>query len=223
MMGLSLALRSFFTLFFHPHTLCDENGEPYKITADFRKYENVGDSIGDHSAYLLGAMNGSVKRYAGLSGEKDYKKSVQIIKDGGYPTNIFYVAKICSIIERWGLKKYDVAGAGGTDEKKYYRVRRKWSDAASQVGAFLNLEYAKNCADEHSGYVVFAWNGNAVYGSSGVANTGCPFLLRVGITNLNIRKGPGTNTAKTGRNTGIATFAILEVRSGKGLMPDGED
>jgi flagellum-specific peptidoglycan hydrolase FlgJ len=35
------------------------NGSHITITADFRKYACIEDSIADHSAYLLGAMNGS--------------------------------------------------------------------------------------------------------------------------------------------------------------------
>ena len=43
-----------------------------------------------------------------------------------------------------------------------------------------------------------------------------PFLVRVSITDLNIRKGPGTDYAKTGRYTGKGVFTIMEVRSGQG-------
>ena len=89
----------------------DGRGNLYTITADFRKYTCVEDSIGDHSAYLLGAMNGSKARYNGLKGEKDYKKAIQIIKDGGYATDTKYVAKICGIIERWNLTQFDVKEA----------------------------------------------------------------------------------------------------------------
>ncbi len=84
-----------------------EVGKFEMITADFRKYPCVEDSVADHSAYLLGAMNGSKKRYAGLAGEKDYKKAIQIIKDGGYATSSTYVEKLCSIIERFNLTQYD--------------------------------------------------------------------------------------------------------------------
>ena len=81
----------------------DGTGKLYTITADFRKYPCVEDSIADHSAYLLGAMNGSKQRYAGLKGCTDYKKAVQIIKDGGYATSTTYVTNLCNIIERWNL------------------------------------------------------------------------------------------------------------------------
>ena len=36
------------------------------ITADFRKYACVEDSVADHSAYLLGAKNGRSLRYKGM-------------------------------------------------------------------------------------------------------------------------------------------------------------
>ena len=95
----------------------DGTGKLYTITADFRKYPCVEDSIADHSAYLLGAMNGSKKRYAGLQGCIDYKKAVQIIKDGGYATDTKYVSKICSIIERWNLTEYDVKEVSGQKQE----------------------------------------------------------------------------------------------------------
>ena len=43
-----------------------------------------------------------------------------------------------------------------------------------------------------------------------------PYLVRVSITDLNIRKGPGTNYAKTGKYTGIGTFTIVEEADGQG-------
>ena len=52
------------------------DGSYETITADFRKYPCIEDSIADHSAYLLGAKNGSRFRYEGLKGCTDYKKAV---------------------------------------------------------------------------------------------------------------------------------------------------
>lgn len=87
-----------------------KDGKVYVITADFRKYANILMSIKDHSCYLNGAMNGKVKRYAGLSGCTDYKTAAQIIKNGGYATDVKYVDKICSLIERWDLTRFDKLG-----------------------------------------------------------------------------------------------------------------
>lgn len=85
-----------------------ENGKWINITANFRKYPNVEASIADHSAYLIGAKKGSDLRYEGLSTEKDYTKAVQIIKDGGYATDPKYVSKLCNIITRWDLTRFDL-------------------------------------------------------------------------------------------------------------------
>lgn len=197
------------------------DGSYVTITADFRRYSCVEDSIADHSAYLLGAKNGSKLRYEGLKGCTDYKKAAQIIKAGGYATSLTYVDKLCSIIERWKLTQYDVKGEA-SDVVKYYRIRKSWSDAASQIGAYSVLDNAKVMADKHSGYTVYDWNGRAVYGAevsggaSGMTNADCPFMVKVSIDDLNIRKGAGTNAAKTGMYTGVGVFTIMEVKSGKG-------
>jgi flagellum-specific peptidoglycan hydrolase FlgJ len=92
----------------------NKDGSYTSITADFRKYPSIEDSIADHSAYLLGAKNGSKKRYAGLKGCKDYKKAAKIIKAGGYATSLTYVDKLCSIIEKWKLTQYDVKSSSSS-------------------------------------------------------------------------------------------------------------
>lgn len=73
-------------------------------------------------------------------------------------------------------------------------------------------------ADKHPGYEVYDWNGKQVYPemAEGVNKMDTPFLVKVSIPVLNIRKGAGTNTAKTGAYTGVGVFTIMEVREGKG-------
>lgn len=186
-----------------------------EITADFRKYPNVETSIADHSAYLLGAMNGTKKRYDGLAGCTDYRKAAQIIKAGGYATSSTYVDKLCSIIERFSLTQYDAVAAA---EEKWYLVRKAWTDVKSQVGAFKVLANARVCADEHPGYSVFDESGTAVYP---VKQQFTPYLVRVKIADLNIRKGPGTNYAKWGKYTGIGSFTIVEEADGPGAAKWG--
>ena len=85
-----------------------EDGKVYTITAEFRKYACIEDSIADHSAYLTGAKNGGKLRYEGLRGCKKYKAAAQIIKDGGYATSTSYVKALCDIIKEYGLTDYEV-------------------------------------------------------------------------------------------------------------------
>lgn len=85
----------------------DENGKEYTVTAAFRKYRSVEDSVADHSAYLLGAKKGSTLRYSGLTAAKNYRDAATIIKNGGYATDTQYVSKLCNLIVKYGLDKYD--------------------------------------------------------------------------------------------------------------------
>lgn len=188
-----------------------------EITADFRKYPKVEDSIADHSAYLLGAMNGSKKRYEGLAGCTDYKKAAQLIKDGGYATSSTYVEKLCSIIERWNLTQYDVKAES---KDSYYRVRKSWEEAKSQLGAYKVLANAKKCADKNPGYTVYDPNGKAVYPAA-QNEAAVPFCVKVSIDDLNIRRGPGTNYGTAGVFTGKGVFTIVEVADGPGASKWG--
>jgi len=91
------------------------DGSYETITADFRKYPCVEDSVADHSAYLLGAKNGRALRYKGIKGMTDYRKVAQLIKDGGYATSLTYVDKLCNVIEKWNLTQYDTADVETVD------------------------------------------------------------------------------------------------------------
>lgn len=105
---------------------------------------------------------------------------------------------------------------GGTvkpdETKEMYRVRKSWEDAVSQKGAFHELENAKKCADANKGYAVFNTSGKQVYPKTDFS----PYLVEVTATDLNIRKGPGTNYGKTGKFTGKGVFTITEERAGTG-------
>ena len=58
-----------------------------------------------------------------------------------------------------------------TSNDKIYRVRKTWSDAKSQIGAFKILDNAKKeCDKAGAGYNVFDWTGKLVY-SAKVVNT----------------------------------------------------
>ena len=102
----------------------------------------------------------------------------------------------------------------------YYRVRKEWSDSKSQVRAYRILTNAKAQADAHPGYSVFDPDGNVVYPAAAPkpapVKQDVPFLVKVSISDLNIRTGPGSQYSKTGFFTGRGCFTILEVADGPG-------
>jgi len=216
------------------------DGTEYTITADFRKYPNMADSIADHSAYLLGAMNGSKKRYDGLKGCTDYKKAVQIIKDGGYATDVSYVSKLCSIIEKWNLAQYNVTKSEivtpSTEQNilpavpftveviiddLYYRSEGSMNGnklGYTGKGVFTIVEVKNGWGKLKSG-AGWIYLLNSAYckvkGTDQSASTKSkfPYSVRVLVSDLRIRKGAGTNTASVGY-TGKGVFTIVDEKQG---------
>jgi hypothetical protein len=117
------------------------------------------------------------------------------------------------------------AALGGTaqtptaDSAVWYRVRKTWVDAKSQLGAYKELANAKACVDKHPGYSVFDVNGVNLY-TSNTTTSAVPYKVRVSISDLNIRKGPGTNYART-QYIPVGTYTIVEEADGQGASKWG--
>lgn len=115
-------------------------------------------------------------------------------------------------------------GTSDTENKKpatqMYRVRKSWSDAKNQIGAYKVLDNAKKKADENAGYKVFDASGNVVYPAAPTLDPApsmdTSYKVQVSIANLNIRKGPGTNYDRTGQFTGKGIFTIVQETMGEG-------
>ena len=108
------------------------------------------------------------------------------------------------------LKKIQSTSNQTTTTKEIYRVRKTWSDAKSQKGAFAVLDNAKKCAEKNVGYSVFNNKGVRIY------TPVKPYLARISIADLNIRKAPGTNYERTGKYTGKGVFTIIAEADGIG-------
>lgn len=108
-------------------------------------------------------------------------------------------------------RKY-AGGAVAPAIKKLYRVRKSWKDAASQLGAFEELENAKNACKE--GYTVYDWDGKAVYSKQTTKKL--PYKVQIDVDDLRIRTGAGIGYAVTGEYTGRGVFTIVEEKAGKG-------
>ena len=85
-----------------------------------------------------------------MDGTTDYK--VITSEDG---QNAYARALAEGFIEFLGLKKKVIAST------EWYRVRKSWKDAKSQIGAYKSLANAKTACK--SGYYVFDSKGNVVY------------------------------------------------------------
>lgn len=93
-----------------------------------------------------------------------------------------------------------------------YRIRKSWADAASQIGAYTNLDYAKAaCAD---GYAVFDSAGNQVWPVN--------YIVRITAqSGLNVRSGPGTNYGVVMTLAYGGGYTIVEEQNGWGKLKSG--
>ncbi len=100
-----------------------------------------------------------------------------------------------------------------TTIEELYRIRKSWSDAASQIGAYAFLENAKNnCPD---GYSVFDSKGNTVFTKS------TSYIVQITADSLNVREGAGTiykivTTVKKNEK-----YTIVEENNGWGKLKSG--
>ena len=87
----------------------------------------------------------------------------------------------------WEEFKAKVRGAEVPPAKpteRWYRIRKTWEDAGSQIGAYKNLNNAKKACP--SGYSVFDWNGKAVYSRGNT--TEYPYVGKCTGNSVNVRK-----------------------------------
>src|SRR5690606_37348103 len=95
------------------------NGEWITIHADFRKYNNWGESVHDHSQLFLNGVSWDRSKYTAIIG-KDGITAAQEVAKAGYATDPNYASKLMTIINDNQLLKYDQM----EEEKQMSEVER---------------------------------------------------------------------------------------------------
>lgn len=78
-----------------------ENGKYITITAKFKKYPSLAESVADHSALLC------KPRYAAVKAAKDYKAACKAVKACGYATAPKYAESLIAFVEKYKLYEWD--------------------------------------------------------------------------------------------------------------------
>lgn len=79
------------------------DGKTYtNITACFRAYDSVAESVADYYDLITG-----LSRYAGAVNETNVEKCITAIKNGGYATSPTYIKNVMSIVNDYNLTQYD--------------------------------------------------------------------------------------------------------------------
>ena len=148
---------------------------------------------------------GELFTVTGISADEKWYR----LKSGLYITTIPDYVKFKATEEQ----KQSTTGTG------YYRVRESWEDEKSQIGAFKIKENAIELCKQNTGYKVFDNNGIEIYPCVVVDDK--PFMVRVSIPDLRIRKGAGTTYDYHKKNgkavyTGEGVFTIVKTKDGQG-------
>lgn len=97
------------------------------------------------------------------------------------------------------------------NKDELYRVRKTWADAKSQIGAFKNLEAAKDLANKNPGYNVFNSAGVNVYSS------GKNFIVGATVKIIGSKYATGQTIPNWVKQN---TYKIKELRGDKALIAD---
>ena len=136
----------------------NNSNTPTTINANFRAYDSWEGGVKDHSDFL------QADRYSKVIGAKDYKTACEEVYKAGYATDPNYTSKLIKLIEDYKLYEYDKTNtSSSSSSSELYRVRKSWSDSASQKGAYSVLNNAIAEAKKYSGYKVFNSKGVQVY------------------------------------------------------------
>ena len=161
------------------------------VSAYFRVYDSWAESIKDHSEFLQG------KRYEKVLMATNYKDACEAVYQAGYATDPSYTSKLVSLVQRYGLDKYDTEVMGQSkpivNVPEIYRVRKSWINAGSQLGAYSNLNNAKKIVDMNPGYMVFDSAGKIIY-----PEKPSEYVVKVTAKSLVIRKNPSGSSKKLG-------------------------
>ena len=162
-------------------------------------------------------MNGSKKRYAGITKCKTYREADHTDQKRRLCNRCeLHTKKSVISSKKYGLDQQDGAGDILPDTTEtWYRVRKSWKDTKSQTGAFHSLAKAKQCADQHAGYSVFDENGKKLYTSAKV-----PYKIKVTKTNVPIRTGPAKSYSRV-MVCPVGVYEIVEEKNGFGRLKSG--
>lgn len=122
------------------------NGIPMKSRGVCKRTDLYELNATNMTACILetGAIKADLKILKG-----DYNKYGKLIAKG-----------ICDYL---GVKTTASTTTTAPAEKVLYRVRKTWTDAKSQIGAYANYDNAKTACDSHPGYSIYGENGKLLY------------------------------------------------------------
>lgn len=219
--GVNTANNSNLDLFFSIH-FNSGNGDPQGTEVCIYPTDNIARNYGNkicENMKSLGFKNRGVKDRTDLAETVNIKCPSMIIEtcfvqesDGKLYKQVG-IEKIARAIANAIEPKITLIAQTNINTNELYRIRKSWTDVASQKGAYSNLTNAINECKKYSNYKVFDNNGKQVYPeiisitddemiTSSYKENGKATLI---IDKLNVRDFPNSKTGKV-----VATYTKNE-------------
>lgn len=197
---------------------------PVDNSSDDTSSQAIKDLSGNVTVIYQGADGLNVRKAPSITADID-----QVVHEG------VFTVKGISADEKWYQLKSglfittitDYVSFKATAEQKqqtagtgYFRVRKSWGEANTQIGAFKDQNNAIELCKQNSGYKVFNDSGVEIYPCV-KEQASTSFMFQVNIPDLRIRKGAGTTYDYWKKNgsavyTGKNTFTIVKTKEGQG-------
>lgn len=132
------------------------------------------------------------------------------VTKAAYKSLINLLVDICKRNDIKELKWKDDKSLIGQVDKQNMTLHR-WFAATACPGDYLYKKHGQIASEVNVRLGV-----KPTAPTTNKTNKKVPYLVKVSIDDLNIRRGPGTNYAKTGTCTGIGIFTIVKESKGKG-------
>lgn len=84
------------------------DGTYYPVQDDWYAFASLEDGVQGYFQFI------NIDRYANLKGVTDAHKYLELLKEDGYATSLDYVENVWSVVQKYGLTKYDEQLKGGS-------------------------------------------------------------------------------------------------------------
>ena len=118
------------------------NGQVVSIKDDFRIYDSIEESIVDRNEFLI-----SNNRYtiAGVFTATTPKGQVEALKKAGYATDVSYVSKLTSMIDKYNLEEWDTNSSFCLSGESNFTPRTKKPTIADHAFAMIDQSNRGQC------------------------------------------------------------------------------
>ena len=188
---------------------CYDGSTYTNITACFRAYNNLAESISDYFDLITKS-----ERYRRATVAETPLECITAIKNGGYATSPTYINTIMSIINSNNLTKYDVEDVeNSVNNSNYIEYIVKSGDTLSAIAQKYNTTYQKIAQDNkiENPNLIYPNQKLKIFTNVSQETNETIYIVKSGDCLCNIAKKFNTTVNKIAQDNGITNVDLIYV------------